>query len=140
MLIEKHKYDQFSDTKVASLFPFHILSYKYARKSVKTKQYIAETQRNITFCQKKSKSEKKIKNNSWMKIWHISLQNALGEIFPCISALWESLIGSCVLEKKIVLKVLETFRKHSRILMKNRKMPYYVYQKIYIKHLLYNTF
>ena len=43
MLIEKHKYDQFSDTKVASLFPFHILSYKYARKSVKTKQYIAQT-------------------------------------------------------------------------------------------------
>ena len=39
MLIEKHKYDQISDTKVASLFPFHILSYKYARRSVKTKQY-----------------------------------------------------------------------------------------------------
>ena len=38
------------------------------------------------------------------------------------TALWESGIGSCVLTKKIVPKVLETFRKHSRILVKYRKM------------------
>ena len=31
------------------------------------------------------------------------------------TALWEYLIGSCVLKKKIVPKVLETFRKHSRL-------------------------
>ena len=124
------------------LLPFHILSYKYARKSVKTKQYIAETQRNITICQKKSKCEKKIKNNSWMKIWHISLQNALGEIFPCISALWESLIGSCVLKKKIVPKVLETFMKHQDTSEEQKNdltMPYYVFQNFYNKQ-LYNTF
>ena len=38
------------------------------------------------------------------------------------TALWESGIGSCVLTKKIVPKVLETFRKHSRILVKYRNM------------------
>ena len=39
----------------------------------------------------------------------------------CI-ALWESIIGSCVLKKKIVPKMLETFRNHFRILVKYRKM------------------
>ena len=38
------------------------------------------------------------------------------------TALWESIIGSGVLKKKIVPNVLETFRKHSRILVKYRKM------------------
>ena len=39
----------------------------------------------------------------------------------CI-ALWESLIGRCVLKKKLVPKMLETLRNHSRILVKYRKM------------------
>ena len=41
-----------------------------------------------------------------------------GMVARATTALWESLIGSCVLKKNIVPKVLEIFRKHSRIPVK----------------------